>query len=128
VKMVHNGIEYGMMQAITEGFVVLKVSPFSLDLSAVSRLYNHGSVIESRLIEWLERAYEEYGAGLDVASGSVAHTGEAQWTVDVAKELGVKAQIIDGALQFRVQSAEHPSYTGKVLTALRNQFGGHSLK
>ncbi len=128
VKMVHNGIEYGMMQAIAEGCDVLKASPLSLDLTEVARIYNQGSVIESRLTRWLEQAFRQYGPDLAAASSAVAHTGEGQWTVEAAKELGVEVKIIAGSLQFRIDSASHPSYTGKVLTALRNQFGGHALK
>lgn len=126
VKMVHNGIEYGMMQAIGEGFEVLKKSDFKLDLEKVTNLYNHKSVIESRLVGWLGSAYEKYGIGLDEISGTVAHTGEGEWTVNTAKELGVPVPIIEGSFKFRVESAKKPSYTGKVLSALRNQFGGHS--
>ncbi|HTR18750.1 MAG TPA: glucose-6-phosphate dehydrogenase [Candidatus Paceibacterota bacterium] len=129
VKMVHNGIEYGMMQALAEGFTILKRSRFSLDLSAVARLYNHRSVIESRLVGWLEAAYRSLGTELadDVrASAVVGASGEGQWTVDEAKELGIPAPIIEGALEFRKQSAKNPSYTGRVLSAMRNQFGGHT--
>ncbi|MEW6571590.1 MAG: phosphogluconate dehydrogenase (NAD(+)-dependent, decarboxylating) [Nitrospirota bacterium] len=127
VKMVHNGIEYGMMQAIAEGFSVLKASPFSLDLIRIADVYNHGSVIESRLIGWLKKAFEEYGEELGNISGSVAHTGEGIWTVETAKEFGVPAPIIEGALNFRLQSERNPSYTGQILSALRSQFGGHEV-
>jgi 6-phosphogluconate dehydrogenase len=126
VKMVHNGIEYGMMQAIGEGFEVLKKSDFKLDLEKVTNLYNHKSVIESRLVGWLGTAYEKYGIDLAEISGTVAHTGEGEWTVNAAKELGVPVPVIEGSFKFRVESAKNPSYTGKVLSALRNQFGGHS--
>ncbi len=125
VKMVHNGIEYGMMQALAEGFAVMKASPFNLDLVKIADLYNHRSVIESRLVSWLKDAYEQYGRDLSGISGSAAQSGEGQWTVDAAKELGVAAPIIEGALEFRIQSQKNPSYTGKIISALRNQFGGH---
>lgn len=128
VKMVHNGIEYGMMQAIAEGFTVMKQWNESLDLERIAHLYNNGSVIESHLVHWLKDAYRTYGQNLDVISGSVAHSGEGQWTVDIAKELGVPVPIIEGALQFRVDSQDSPSYTGQILSALRNQFGGHEVK
>lgn len=128
VKMVHNGIEYGMMQAIGEGFAVMKASDFKLDLEKVAELYNHKSVVESRLVGWLANAYEKYGTDLDGISGTVAHTGEGEWTVKAGKELGIPMPIIEGAFKFRVASKDAPSYIGQVLSALRNQFGGHSLK
>jgi 6-phosphogluconate dehydrogenase len=128
VKMVHNGIEYGMMQALAEGFAVMKASPFSLDLEKVADLYDHRSVIESRLVGWLKSAYEQSGPDLKDISGSVAQSGEGMWTVDAAKELGIPVPIIQGALDFRLQSQKKPSYTGKVVSALRHQFGGHKVK
>ena len=128
VKMVHNGIEYGMMQALAEGFAVMKSSPFRLNLSDIAELYNHKSVIESRLVEWLRNAYEQYGEDLEEISGSVSHSGEGLWTVEAAKELGIPVPIIEGSLDFRVASQKDPSYTGKVVSALRNQFGGHAVK
>ncbi|MBI4687948.1 MAG: decarboxylating 6-phosphogluconate dehydrogenase [Nitrospirae bacterium] len=127
VKMIHNGIEYGMMQAIAEGFTLLKTSPFNLDLLKVSELYNHGSVIESGLVGWLKRAFEEYGEDLNKISGSVSHSGEGLWTVETAMELGVPVPIIEKSLKFRIDSQESPSYTGKVLSALRHQFGRHEV-
>ncbi len=128
VKMVHNGIEYGMMQALAEGVAVLKSVDFKLDLSKVADIYNHGSVIESRLVGWLEGALKLHGPNLDGVTGSVAHTGEGQWTVDAADLLGVKADIIRRSLEFRKESATNPSYTGQVLSALREQFGGHAIR
>lgn len=128
VKMVHNGIEYGMMQAIGEGFEVMKKSRYKLDLKKVADLYNHKSVIESRLVGWLKSAYEKYGEGLKEISGSVAHSGEGEWTVKTAKELGIPVPVILGAFKFRIQSQKKPSYIGKVVSALRNQFGGHNVR
>lgn len=125
VKMVHNGIEYGMMQAIAEGFEVMKKSEFNLNLTKVAEVYNHGTVIESRLVGWLKKAYEQFGEDLESISGSVEHTGMGEWTSNTAKELGVPVPIIKGAFDFRVNSSKNPSYSGKVLSALRNQFGGH---
>ncbi|HTG01199.1 MAG TPA: decarboxylating 6-phosphogluconate dehydrogenase [Nitrospirota bacterium] len=127
VKMVHNGIEYGMMQALAEGFSVMKASGFGLDLAAVAGLYNHRSVIESRLVGWLKEAFDRFGEELSAISGSVAQSGEGLWTVDAAKELGVPVPVISGALDFRMQSKELPSYTGKIVSALRNRFGGHTV-
>lgn len=128
VKMVHNGIEYGMMQAIAEGFTILKNADYNLDLKAIAQVYNHGSVIESRLISWLKNSFELYGQSLKGVSGKVGHTGEGAWTVKIAKEMDIKAKIIKRALDFRVQSEKNPSYTGKILSALREQFGGHKVK
>ncbi len=128
VKMVHNGIEYGMMQAIGEGMEVLKKSPFDLDLSEVARIYNNRSVIESRLTGWLQKAFEEYGEDLSDTSGKISASGEGSWTVETAKELGAPVPIIEGSLRFREKSQENPSYTGQVVSALRNQFGGHDVK
>ncbi|NTW28937.1 MAG: glucose-6-phosphate dehydrogenase [Coriobacteriia bacterium] len=127
VKMVHNGIEYGMMQSIAEGFQVLHASPFGLDLEDVADIYQHGSVVESRLVGWLKEAYSELGDELEGVSGVVGHTGEGAWTVEAAEELGVPVPAIADALKFRETSAEAPSYAGRVLTALRNAFGGHGL-
>jgi 6-phosphogluconate dehydrogenase len=127
VKMVHNGIEYGMMQAIAEGFQVMHDGPYDLDLQDVTDVYQHGSVVESRLVGWLGEAYADLGSDLEGVSGVVGHTGEGEWTIRVAEELGVAAPVIAGSLQFRVESETTPSYAGKVLTALRNAFGGHGL-
>jgi 6-phosphogluconate dehydrogenase len=127
VKMVHNGIEYGMMQAIAEGFQVMHASEFDLDLEEVSAVYQHGSVIESRLVGWLGEAYAELGSDLEGVSGVVGHTGEGEWTINVARDMGLEAPVIADSLQFRVDSDSKPSYAGQVLTALRNAFGGHGL-
>ena len=127
VKMVHNGIEYGMMQAIGEGFEIMRKSPFRLPLGPIAELYDHGSVIESKLVGWLAKAYREHGEGLDAISGEVSHSGEGQWTVEAAKELGVTAAVIKESLDFRIRSKGNPSYAGQVVSALRNQFGGHDV-
>lgn len=128
VKMVHNGIEYGMMQAIGEGFNVMKKSDYSLDLQEVARIYNNGSVIESRLIGWLAKAYQESGVDLAEISGSVNSTGEGEWTVKTAEEMGEPVPVIKDSFEFRQQSKENPSYVGQVVSALRGQFGGHAVK
>ncbi len=128
VKMVHNGIEYGMMQAIAEGFAVLKEWRGELDLERIAHLYNNGSVIESRLVHWLKEAYAKHGTDLGDITGTIAHSGEGKWTVEAAQELGVPVPIIEGAFQFRLDSADTPSYTGQIVSALRNQFGGHDVK
>jgi 6-phosphogluconate dehydrogenase len=128
VKMIHNGIEYGMMQSLAEGFALLKRSRFSLDLSRIAEVYNRGSVIESRLTGWLAKAFKLHGEELADVSGTVGHTGEGAWTVKTAREMRIKTKIIEEALAFRVRSAKNPDYTGKILSALREQFGGHDIK
>lgn len=128
VKMVHNGIEYGMMQALAEGFNILKNAPYTLDLEKVTEIYNNGSVIESRLVGWLEDAFQVFGQDLKGVSGTVGHTGEGAWTIETANDLKLKAKVIEDALEFRKQSEKDPSYTGKLLSGMRNQFGGHSIK
>jgi len=132
VKMVHNGIEYGMMQAIAEGFTLLRIAEvrgkkFKFNLKRIAELYNKRSVIESRLVGWLEGAYDKFGEELRKVSGKVAHTGEGEWTIKTAKKYGVPVKIIDESLKFRKRSSKRATYTGKILSALRNQFGGHAI-
>lgn len=126
-KMVHNGIEYGMMQALAEGFSVLKKAPFRFRLRDVAKVYNQNSIITSRLTSWLQEGFEEYGEELKKASGTVAHTGEGEWTVKTAKKLRVSIPVIERAFRFRVHSKKNPSFTGKVLSTLRAVFGGHKI-
>ena len=128
VKMIHNGIEYGMMQAIAEGFTILKNAKCKLNLEKVADVYNHGSVIESRLIGWLKSAFEINGEDLNKISGSVGHTGEGEWTTKTAKEMSIEARVIEEALRFRIKSEKNPNYTGKILSALREQFGWHNVR
>ena len=105
----------------------MKAAEFRLNLKQIAELYNHRSVIESRLVGWLKDAFEEYGKGLGRISGSVSQSGEGLWTVKAARELGIPVRIIKGALDFRLQSEKKPSYTGQIVSALRNQFGGHEV-
>lgn len=128
VKMVHNGIEYGMMQALGEGFEILEKSPFNIDLPRVANIYNNGSVIDSRLVGWLESAFKDHGPKLDGVSSIVSHTGEGEWTIKTANEMGIDVPVIRESFNYRVQSANNPRYTGKVVSALREQFGGHDVK
>jgi 6-phosphogluconate dehydrogenase len=128
VKMVHNGIEYGMMQALAEGFEVLKKSSYDVDLERAAEIYQAGSVIESRLVGWLQDAFKAYGTELSDISSTVGHTGEGAWTVEAAKEMGVTVPVIEDSLKFRIDSEKNPRFAGKVLSALRNQFGGHKAK
>lgn len=128
VKMVHNGIEYGMMQSLAEGFALMKRSPFKLDLIQVAHVYNHGSVITSRLTGWLEDGLTKHGDVLKEVSGSVGATGEGEWTVVAGEKLKMPTPIIEASVRFRKESRMKPSYVGKILSLLRNQFGGHILQ
>ncbi|MBI2113213.1 MAG: decarboxylating 6-phosphogluconate dehydrogenase [Candidatus Wildermuthbacteria bacterium] len=127
-KMIHNGIEYGMMQSLAEGFTILKHSPFGISLEKAARAYGSNSIISSRLVDWLLQGFEQYGEDLEQVSGTVAHTGEGEWTVKTAQELGVDAPVIKEAFLFRVESAKKQSYAGKILSMLRSVFGGHSIR
>jgi 6-phosphogluconate dehydrogenase len=129
VKMVHNGIEYGIMQAYGEGFDILHASDYDLDLAAIARLWNHGSVIRSWLLELAGNAFEKEGNDLEQIHGWVADSGEGRWTVADAIEHDVPAPIITLSLIERFRSRREPdSYTDRVIAALRNEFGGHALK
>ena len=126
-KMVHNGIEYGMMQALSEGFAILQKAPFKFRLRDVAHAYNQNSIITSRLTGWLEDGFKEYGDDLKKASSVVAHTGEGEWTVQAAKEFGVSTPVIKDSYLFRVRSKKNPTFTGKILSTLRAVFGGHKI-
>ena len=135
VKMVHNGIEYGMMQAIAEGMDVLKKSDYSLDLKEVLRVYNNQSIVESRLTQWMADGYDEYGVDLESISGTAGSGGaagmsqsEAKWTIDEAKEQGTAIKVIEESVNARLHSQESPNYQAKVINTLRNMFGGHAAK
>lgn len=129
VKMVHNGIEYGMMQSIAEGFSIMRRTPeYKLDMQQVAELFNHGSVIESRLVGWLAEAYKTFGNDLSAASGSAAASGEGLWTTQVAQRLGISDNVIHESLKARTRSQKKPNYQGKIIQSLRNRFGGHPLK
>ena len=129
VKMVHNGIEYGMMQAYGEGFALLAASPFKerLDLERIAALWNRGSVVRSWLLELLERALAE-DPGLDGITGYVDDSGEGRWTVQEAVDLGVALPVITASLFARFSSRDDNQFSDRVLAALRNQFGGHPVK
>ncbi len=129
VKMVHNGIEYGIMQAYGEGFDILHASDYDLDLSAVAGMWNHGSVIRSWLLELAGNAFENEGNDLSNISGWVADSGEGRWTVFEAIDRDVPAPVITLSLLQRFRSRRQPdSYVDRVLAALRNEFGGHAIK
>ena len=127
-KMVHNGIEYGLMQAYAEGFEILHKSEFPLDLQRIAGLWQHGSVVRSWLLELLERAYAAEGQELERIRGWVADSGEGRWTVQAAIDLDVPAPVITLSLMARFASRQDESYGAQVLAALRNQFGGHAIK
>jgi len=114
-----------MMQSLAEGFDVLKNSEYRYELSKLADLYDHGSVIESHLTKWLAEAYEMYGDELTEISGIVAHSGEGEWTIKTAEEMKIPVPVIKESFEFRKNSEKNPSYAGKVLSALRNRFGGH---
>ncbi len=126
VKMIHNGIEYGMMQAIAEGFEVLQKSDMNLDLAAIAGLWNHGSVVRSWLMELTERALTKEP---DLASikGIMHSSGEAKWTLETAMEKQIATPVIALSLIMRYRSLEDDSFAGKIVAALRNEFGGHAL-
>jgi 6-phosphogluconate dehydrogenase len=128
VKMIHNGIEYGMMQAYAEGFEILHASEYPLDLAAIADLWNHGSVVRSWLLELAVDAFKRNGEDLAELKGWVADSGEGRWTVQEAIDRDVPAPIITLALQTRFRSRQDDSYGAKVLAALRNEFGGHAVK
>jgi 6-phosphogluconate dehydrogenase len=127
-KMVHNGIEYGLLQAYAEGFEILHASDYPLDLGAIAGLWNHGSVVRSWLLELLERAYADEGQDLERIRGWVADSGEGRWTVETALDLNVPAPVITLSLLARFRSRQEQSYSAQVIAALRNQFGGHAVK
>ena len=128
VKMIHNGIEYGMMQAFAEGFSILKAKEeFGLDLAQISHIWQHGSVVRSWLLDLAARALDEDTALTDVKPW-VADSGEGRWTVFESIDLDVPAPVITLALQMRFASRDEENYTARMLAALRNQFGGHAIK
>jgi 6-phosphogluconate dehydrogenase len=126
-KMVHNGIEYGMMQAYAEGFELLRASGYGMDLAAVSALWNRGSVVRSWLLELAERAFRR-DPELSAIRGWVEDSGEGRWTVIESVEKAVPAPVISASLQARFRSRQDDSFGAKVLAALRNEFGGHAVK
>jgi 6-phosphogluconate dehydrogenase len=126
-KMVHNGVEYGLLQAYGEGFEILRASDFDYDLRQVSELWRHGSVVRSWLLDLAVRAFDE-DPNLDKIAGYVEDTGEGRWTVQAAIDENVPAPIITLSLLARLASRENESFSAKVIAALRNQFGGHAVK
>jgi 6-phosphogluconate dehydrogenase len=126
-KMIHNGIEYGMMQAYAEGFEILEKSEFKPDLRAVSHLWNQGSVVRSWLLELAELAFQK-DQHLEQIKGYVQDSGEGRWTVQAAIDEDVPAPVLTLSLQMRFRSRQDESFAAKVNAALRNEFGGHAVK
>ncbi|MEZ0538931.1 phosphogluconate dehydrogenase (NAD(+)-dependent, decarboxylating) [Fibrella arboris] len=125
-KMVHNGIEYGMMQSIAEGFEVLEKSPFPYDFKAVAKMWNNGSVIRSWLMELTENAFTK-DARLDGILGRMHSSGEGKWTLETALDMGVPTPVIALSVLMRYRSLQEDTFSGKVVAALRNEFGGHAV-
>jgi 6-phosphogluconate dehydrogenase len=127
-KMVHNGIEYGLMQAYAEGFEIMRHSEYEYDLAEVAGIWRYGSVVRSWLLELLYEALQEHGSGLDDIAGYVEDSGEGRWTINEAINENVPAPVISAALYARFASRREIDYAAKVAAALRNQFGGHAIK
>jgi 6-phosphogluconate dehydrogenase len=128
VKMVHNGIEYGLMQAYAEGFEVMKESEFDLDLHEIAGIWRYGSVVRSWLLELLHSAFEIDGSRLEKIRGYVEDSGEGRWTIAEAIAEDVPVPVITAALFARFASRQEESFAAKVNAALRNQFGGHAVR
>jgi 6-phosphogluconate dehydrogenase len=127
-KMVHNGIEYGLMQAYAEGFEIIEHSEFDVDLHELSGIWRYGSVVRSWLLELLHIAFEEHGSKLDDIAPYVEDSGEGRWTIHEAIAENVPAPVISAALFARFASRDEENFAAKVAAALRNQFGGHAIK
>jgi 6-phosphogluconate dehydrogenase len=128
VKMVHNGIEYGLMQAYAEGFEILKASEFELDLHEIAGIWRYGSVVRSWLLELLYNAFEQEGNELEGIAGYVEDSGEGRWTIFEAINESVPAPVIASSLFARFASRQDESFGAKINAALRKQFGGHAVK
>jgi 6-phosphogluconate dehydrogenase len=128
VKMVHNGIEYGLMQAYAEGFEVMEQSEFDLDLREIAGIWRYGSVVRSWLLELLHDALEKEGNKLDRLRGYVEDSGEGRWTIAEAIAEDVPVPVITAALYARFASRQDESFAAKITAALRNEFGGHAVR
>lgn len=127
LKMVHNGIEYGMMQSIAEGFELLEKSEYSFDNESVAKVWNNGSVIRSWLMELTQNAFSK-DPKLEGIKGVMHSSGEGKWTVETALDLQVAAPITALSLMMRYRSLEEDTFAGKVVASLRNEFGGHGVE
>jgi 6-phosphogluconate dehydrogenase len=128
VKMVHNGVEYGIMQAYAEGFELMHRSKFDIELKEVAGLWNRGSVVRSWLCELAERAFDAEGNDLEALRGHVSDSGEGRWTIVDAIDHDVPTPVITAALYARLYSRGNGDFTHRMLAALRNQFGGHAVE
>jgi len=128
VKMVHNGIEYGLMQAYAEGFEVMDHSEFDLDLEQISGIWRYGSVVRSWLLELLNSAFEQHGSKLEDIAPYVDDSGEGRWTIHEAIAENVPVPVISAALFARFASRDEVNFAARVNAALRNEFGGHAVK
>ena len=126
-KMIHNGIEYGLMQAYAEGFEILQTAPFKLDLGSIADLWGRGSVVRSWLLELMADGLKA-SPGLPDIKGFVPDSGEGRWTVQAAVDQDVPAPVITLSLQMRFRSRQADSFGAKLLAMMRNQFGGHAVK
>jgi len=127
VKMIHNGIEYGMMQSIAEGFEVLQRSDYDVDFEKVAALFNHGSVIRGWLMELTQSAFSK-DAKLDTIKGVMHSSGEGKWTMETALEMGIPTPVIALSVMMRYRSQTEDTFSGKIVAALRNEFGGHAVE
>ena len=128
VKMVHNGIEYGLMQAYAEGFELLRASELGLDLEQIAGIWRYGSVVRSWLLDLLHAAFEQHGSGLDDIRGYVEDSGEGRWTIEEAIAHDVPVPVIAASLFARFSSRQDESFAAQVAAALRQQFGGHAVR
>jgi 6-phosphogluconate dehydrogenase len=128
VKMVHNGIEYGLMQAYAEGFELLHKSEYGLDMAQIANLWGQGSVVRSWLLELAARAFDADGNDLSELEGYVNDSGEGRWTLESGIDHDVPMPALTAALFARFSSRGNADYTARLLAALRNQFGGHAVK
>jgi 6-phosphogluconate dehydrogenase len=128
VKMIHNGIEYGLMQAYAEGFELMHKSEFPLDLAEIAGIWRYGSVVRSWLLELLHEAFVAEGSGLDDIAPYVEDSGEGRWTITEAIDRAVPTPVIAAALFARFSSRDDVNFAAKVAAALRNQFGGHAVR
>lgn len=126
-KMVHNGIEYGMMQAIAEGFEVFEHSEFDIDFHKTAKMFNHGSVVRGWLMELTQNAFSK-DPKLDAIKGVMHSSGEGKWTLETALDLGVPTPVIALSVMMRYRSQMEDTFSGKVVAALRNEFGGHAVE
>jgi 6-phosphogluconate dehydrogenase len=128
VKMIHNGIEYGLMQAYAEGFEIMQHSEYELDLQQISGIWRYGSVVRSWLLELLHSAFEQHGSALEDIAPYVEDSGEGRWTITEAINENVPAPVIAASLFARFGSRDEINFAAKVAAALRNQFGGHAVR